>query len=228
MKRKLSVIICTAILMSLSGICGVHADAVSAPEAAAGTEAEAGIGKAVEESDKDDFPALKEEDKLEVFDPETEEATDKGFSSIAGVLEEYAVYQTYTGGGTDEYALFYFDISSRIVSCYVDILDLSKAFYSYDKVVNLDLNSLIYGFSSMSFADAYILDCGDFYRVMIYFEDLTNPDNVYALAQSGVIRMDPGYSKGALIDGDNTDALYKATGAYRLSDYEVSMIGLQP
>ena len=227
MKKKLAMILSAAIVTSLLGTCGIHADALSVPEPVV-EEAAAGIGSIVEESDKDNFETLDEESKLAVLDPESEEAAEKGLSNVAGVLEEYACYYTYTATGLDEYVLLYFDPSSRIVSCYVDILDLSKAYYSYDYVTNLNLNSIIPGFSSMGFADAYLLDCGDFYRLMIYFENLNDPNNVYALVQSGFVQMDSGYSNGALINADASDATMRAYGAYKLSDYEISSIGLNP
>ena len=227
MKKKFAVLLAAALAVTMISTSLVSADAaVDSAEAAVEQDAGVGLGTAIAESDKENFEEIDKSEALDLLEPESEEAKSRGFSTVAGTLEEYKVFYVYQDSGIDEYTLWYFDPVSRVISCYVDILDLSKAYYSYDYVANLNLNNLIPGYSSMNFADAYILDCGDFYRVEIFFENLTDPNNVSALVRAGVIQMGSGYTSGMCIDADSSAAMMKSAGAVELSDYEVSQLGI--
>ena len=199
-------------------------EAGEASEATCVFQQEQTIGGILDKSDKENVKTIDEKDALKVLEPESEEVSGRGLTTSTGRLEEYKMYRTASAPGMDEYFLFYIDPSTRVITCLADIVDLGKAYYPESYVTNLNLNDIIPGYSQLSFAESYLVDYGDFYRLLICFDFLDNSSNVSQLAATGVVTVEG----SGLLNADLTAAKMIMSGAVELSDFEISQLGINP
>ena len=224
--------------MLLGTCCSYAAETGTAEETAEAAAEEAGevseatgvfqkeqsIGSLLDKSDKENVKTIDEKDALKVLEPESEEVSGRGLTVSTGKLEEYKMYRTVSAPGMDEYFLLYIDPSTRTVTCLADIVDLGKGYYPESYVTNLNLNDIIPGYDQLSFAEACLIDYGDFYRLLICFDNLDNVANLSQLAATGVI----GVEGSGLLNADLTGANMIMAGAVQLSDFEISQLGVTP
>lgn len=289
MKRKLAVIVCTALMTAMLGACGGstsasggQADAPAetaaeeaapdaaaeeaapaadaAPEAEAVTEettpaaeAEAGdtvaeiVGssstfangtkfsgvitpsEAADDADMEkiggvgDQGALGSAPEIESIEglKGDESSSINGSISLQGRTQEYSAFYLGTDSGIMGFSVLFADYDDTLTN-YAEIYDFYKdAGYTRQDMLSLDVNQIYPGFTSMSCSDYEILDCGSFYRLLLGFAELDNPDNVWECMNYGIF-IASDYHYPQVIPASTLKSGFASSGFYQMSDSEIN------
>ena len=167
-----------------------------------------------------------ENQALEVID-ETGGVNASGISQLDSSVVEYTAFLVDKSAGQyDEYYIVYDDIVSGVMKEFRDELHFYKSTgITADDLKSIDLSNIYPGFYDMSFADAYLMDCDDFYSLVVQFRDMDVPANMDVLQEKGIFTIE-NYSYGVLLDAESLNDYLRKAGAQELTQSEVDDLWL--
>ena len=129
------------------------------------------------------------------------------------LLTEHTVFLMDEGDGYREYHIIYYGHDTHgLKKMSVQVQFDKAAGFTEEDLNEYDVEEVYPGFNSFSFANKQVMDDGDFYTLILNFEDLDNMDNVDAMEANGIITTED-IEDATMVDADSyMDSLRDAGG----------------
>lgn len=119
------------------------------------------------------------------------------------LLTEHTVFLMDDGGDYREYHIIYYGNDTHGLKKMSIQIQFDKAGGITEEHLNeYDVEEAYPGFNSFSFANKQVVDDGDFYTLILNFEDLDNMDNVDAMEANGIITTEDN-DAATMVDADS-------------------------
>ena len=163
-------------------------------------------------------------ESLEGLDGEKATAIN-GKISLQGKTQEYTAFFLGQNNGIMGFSIIFAD-SKDVLTNYAEVYDFDKsAGYTRQDMLDLDVDQVHPGFTSMSCTDYTIVDAGSVYRLMFIWAELDNPDHVKEIIDSGLITSS-NYHYPQLLAASGLKNSFIAEGCYQLTDDEIAKLHL--
>ena len=148
-----------------------------------------------------------------------------GKISLQGKTQEYTAFFIGQNNGIMGFSIIFAD-SKDVLTNYAEVYDFDKsAGYTRQDMLNLDVDQVYPGFTSMSCTDYTIVDAGSVYRLMLIWAELDNPDHVKETIDNGVFTSS-NYHYPQLLAASGLKNSFIAEGCYQLTDDEIAKLHL--
>ena len=165
--------------------------------------------------------------KMEVTQATEEGADDKGFGFSNGEMYEYTAFLTADIPAAKEYAIIYNEPFTKVLSLIIDLTHFYKSSgVTEEQIRSLDLSQFYPGIYDMSFARANLVDCGDYYELVIAFVNLDDPDVIKEAVDRNFFTV-PGYSYGMRLSAEGILGQYRNLYP-EVSDYDLAQENIVP
>ena len=119
------------------------------------------------------------------------------------LLTKHTVFLMDEGDNYREYHIIYYGNDSHgLKKMSIQIQFDMAAGYTEEYLSEYDVEEVYPGFNSFSFANKQVVDDGDFYTLILNFEDLDNMDNVDAMEANGIISTEDN-DAATMVDADS-------------------------
>ena len=145
--------------------------------------------------------------------------------NVGDSITMHEVYCIDDADTYDEYQIVYFTAGSHTLKSLVDIMQMPKSTgVTQEYLEDFDLDTIYPNFSKFSFASKAVYDDGDYYSVVIRFDDLDVKENLLQLHDNGILEL-----VNRNVDNADADSLMSAMekgGAQKVSLADYEKLGL--
>lgn len=149
-----------------------------------------------------------------------------GSSKNAGAsIAKHEVYLTDAGDGYTDYQIVYYTADSHKLKAFVALTQFEKEEgLTQDYLETFDYDTIFPNFSKLAFASKAIYDDGDYYTIIIRFDDLDVKENMLQMHDNGILTL---YDRNSdYMDADSLMSLMESEGAQKVDAADYAKLGL--
>ena len=137
----------------------------------------------------------------------------------------HEVYCTDTGDGYIDYQIVYYKSNSHVLKAVAALTQFEKVEgLTRDYLETFDYDTIFPNLSKLAFASKDIYDDGDYYTIIIHFDDLDVKQNIVQLHDNGILELvDRNID---YVDADSLMSLMESEGAQKISSADYEKLGL--
>ena len=132
--------------------------------------------------------------------------------NFADAIIQHTVFKADEGESYREYQIVYYTGETHKLTKLVVEVQFDKDYgYTEEYLNEADLDETYPNFSTFSFASRQVIDDGDYYTLVVTFDELDNMDNIDRLEESGIIQTDDS-PDSTFMDADSYMDLLRGQG----------------
>lgn len=137
----------------------------------------------------------------------------------------HEVYCTDTGDGYIDYQIVYYKSNSHVLKAVAALTQFEKVEgLTREYLETFDYDTIFPNLSKLAFASKDIYDDGDYYTIIIRFNDLDVKQNIQQLHDNGILELiDRNVDN---VDADSLMSLMESEGAQKISSADYEKLGL--